>query len=113
MSKNLGDLKIAIEAHLAAETGGAATVRALDPLGGGACQDNYRVEVTLTAGELAGDHLLVLRSDAVRSLPGSIHRGDEFAVITAAVRASVKTPTARFLAKDLVRPGAYAYFLDW
>lgn len=113
MSKNPDDLKAAIEAHLAAETGGPAAVRALEPLGGGACQDNYRVEVTLAAGELAGDHTLVLRSDAVRSLPGSINRKDEFAVISAAVRAGVKTPKARFLAQDLVRPGAYAYFLDW
>jgi aminoglycoside phosphotransferase (APT) family kinase protein len=113
MAKNPGDLKAAIEAHLAAETGGAVTVRALEPLGGGACQDNYRVEITLAAGDRAGDHVLVLRSDAVRSLPGSINRKDEFAVIGAAVRAGVKTPTARWLACDLVRPGAYAYFLDW
>jgi aminoglycoside phosphotransferase (APT) family kinase protein len=113
MSKNPDDLKASIEAHLAAETGENAAVRALEPLGGGACQDNYRVEVTLAAGELAGDHTLVLRSDAVRSLPGSIDRQDEFAVIGAAVRAGVKTPKARFLARDLVRPGAYAYFLDW
>lgn len=113
MAKNPDDLRAAIEAHLAAETGGPVTVRALEPLGGGACQDNYRVEVTLTAGERAGEHTLVLRSDAVRSLPGSIDRKDEFAVIGAAVRAGVKTPAARYLARDLVRPGAYAYFLDW
>lgn len=113
MSKNPDDLKAAIEAHLAAETGGPVTVRALEPLGGGACQDNYRVDVTLTAGEFAGDHALVLRSDAVRSLPGSINRKDEFAVINAAMRAGVTTPKARFLAQDLVRPGAHAYFLDW
>ena len=113
MSKSPGNLKMAIEAHLATATGSAVTVRALEPLGGGACQDNYRVEVTGGAGELAGDHVLVLRSDAVRSLPGSIDRKHEFAVIGAAVRAAVKTPRARFLAEDLVRPGAYAYFLDW
>ena len=113
MSKNPDDLKAAIEAHLGAATGHPVTVRALEPLGGGACQDNYRVDVTFVAGEIARDHALVLRSDAVRSLPGSINRADEFAVITAAVRAGVKTPTARFLAHDLVRSGAYAYFLDW
>ena len=113
MSKKPDDLKAAIEAHLAAETGGPVTVRALEPLGGGACQDNYRVDVTFAAGELVGDRVLVLRSDAVRSLPGSINRKDEFAVINAAVRAGVKAPAARFLAHDLVRPGAHAYFLDW
>jgi aminoglycoside phosphotransferase (APT) family kinase protein len=113
MSKKPDDLKVAIEAHLTAATGGPATVRALEPLGGGACQDNYRVDLTLAAGEIAGDRTLVLRSDAVRSLPGSINRAEEFAVINAAVRAGVKTPTARYLARDLVRPGAHAYFLDW
>ena len=113
MSKKPDDLKAAIEAHLTAATGGPATVRALEPLGGGACQDNYRVDLTLAAGEIAGDRTLVLRSDAVRSLPGSVNRAEEFAVINAAVRAGVKTPTARYLARDLVRPGAHAYFLDW
>lgn len=113
MSKKPDDLKIAIEAHLGVATGHPATVRALEALGGGACQDNYRVDVTFSAGELAGDRMLVLRSDAVRSLPGSINREDEFAVINAAMRAGVKTPAARFLAHDLVRPGSHAYFLDW
>lgn len=109
MPNPLDELSRAIEAHLAAATGGAATVRAIEPLGGGACQDNYRVDVTLAGA----DRALVLRSDARTSLPGSIDRNAEFAVIGAAVEAGVKTPAARWLARDLVRPGAWAYFLDW
>ena len=113
MSNQLDELRGAIEAHLSAASGGVAIIRAIEPLTGGACQDNYRVDVTLDGGERPGDHVLVLRSDAKKSLPGSLDRRAEFSVIAAAVAAGVKTPTARWLAQGLVRRGAWAYFLDW
>ncbi len=113
MPAALDVLRARIEEHLAAETGGRAVVKALAPLGGGACQDNYEVRVDLESGALAGDRRLVLRSDAVQSLPGSIDRRQEFEVIVAAVAAGVKTPAARWLGRGLVRDGAWAYFLDW
>src|SRR5262249_29740366 len=56
---------------------------------------------------------MVLRSDARQSLPASIGRLEEFAVVRAAAAAGVLTPNARWLAADLVRDGAYAYFMDW
>jgi aminoglycoside phosphotransferase (APT) family kinase protein len=108
-----GDLQGTIERFLSAETAAPVRVREVSPLGGGACQDNYRVEAVFEGGPLAGDRRLVLRSDARRSLPGSIDRRVELAVITAAVQAGVKTPPARLLSRGLVREGAWAYFLDW
>lgn len=113
MTQTLAALARKIESALAERTGGPVAVRDLAALPGGACQDNYRVDVNLAAGSLAGDRRFVLRSDARRSLPGSIGRRDEFAVVTAAVGAGVRTPQARWLTPDLVRPGAFAYFLDW
>lgn len=107
------DLRGRIEAHLARETGGRVVVRAIAPLAGGACQDNFAVDLTLEAGELAGERRLALRSDARSSLPGSIDRRREFRVIEAAAAAGVRTPRARWLAEGLVRAGAAAYFLDW
>lgn len=98
-----------IEAHIEAATGAPAAVTRLVPLAGGACQDNFRVDVTLTDGQ----HRLALRSDAKKALPGSIDRATERAVIEAAVAAGVQTPAARWPARDLVRPGATAYFMDW
>src|SRR5689334_17693733 len=109
----LDSLKGAIESRIAVETGGPVTVRALQPLSGGACQDNYRIELELAAGPLAGQRTMVLRSDARSSLPGSLGRKVEFAVIRAAVASGVKTPQAHWLLADLVRPGAYAYFMDF
>jgi len=98
-----------IGAHLQAETGGAVKLSALQPLAGGACQDNWRVEV-----ELGGaPRRFVLRSDSKTSLPGSLGRRVELEVVRAAAQAGVKTPEPRWPKDGLVRDGAYAYFLDW
>lgn len=86
-----------------------ATLTSVRPLHGGACQENFKVELTLAGAPLT----LALRSDAKTSLPGSIRRRQEFAVIEAATGAGVKTPAARWFTPDLVREGADAYFLDW
>lgn len=107
------ELRRRIEAHLSAATAGPVTVSRLVPLPGGACNENYIVEAAFTAGELAGPRRLVLRSDAPTSLPGSLDRAREHAVVCAAVEAGVRTPRARFLGRGLVREGAFAYFLDW
>lgn len=109
----LVDLGARVTAHLSACSDGPVTLQGLAPLGGGACQDLYRVDVTFSAGPLSGARRLVLRSDARQSLPGSLNRRQEFAVINAAAAAGVRTPAARFLADGLVRPGASAYFLDF
>jgi aminoglycoside phosphotransferase (APT) family kinase protein len=98
-----------IEAISAALAPHGATLISCKPLYGGACQENFRVELSLDGQPLT----LALRSDAATSLPGSLRRRDEFAVLQAAVAAQVKTPAARWLTADLLRQGADAYFLDW
>lgn len=113
MAEALDALQTKIEAVLSAQTGGEVRVKALRPLGGGACQDNYRVELSFAQGELRGDRRMVLRSDARKSLPGSLGRRDEYEVVRAAVDAGVRTPAARWLTEGLVRDGAWAYFMDW
>ena len=99
MEIELSELRTRVQAHLGVE------VKSFERLPGGACQDNFRVETT--------DGRFVLRSDAASSLPRSLKRSEEWPVINAAVAAGVKTPQARWLARDLVRPGSTAYFLDW
>ena len=54
-----------------------ATLQEVKPLHGGACQENFRVELTIDGAPLR----LALRSDAPTSLPGSLKRRAEFAVI--------------------------------
>lgn len=91
------------------EVGPIDRVERLQPLLGGACQDNFSLEV-LRAGTV---ERLVLRSDAATSLPGSLPRHHEYAVIGVARQVGVPTPQARWLTPDLLRDGAWAYFLDW
>lgn len=86
-----------------------ATLVGVKPLHGGACQENFKVELSVDGRPLT----LALRSDAKTSLPNSIPRLAEFAVIEAAVAHGVKTPAAKWLTRDLLRPGANAYFLEW
>lgn len=95
-------IRRAVEVH-------GATLRSVKPLHGGACQENFKVELSTNGTPLT----LALRSDAKTSLPGSLRRRAEFAVIEAAVKAGVKTPPVRWLSPDLLREGADAYFLDW
>ncbi len=95
-------IRTALAAH-------GATLTSVKPLHGGACQENFKVELTVDGKA----QTMALRSDAKSSLPGSIHRKAEFSVIEAATRAGVKTPAARWLSLDLLRQGADAYFLDW
>lgn len=109
----MGALRSAIEQQLARETGGPVEVERITPLVGGACQDNFRVELRLERGALSGRHRLVLRSDALGSLPGSLGRSSEHAVIRAATAHGVRTPRVHWLIPGLVRAGADAYFMDW
>jgi len=113
MSEALSALQQQIEKVLSEQSGGEVKVKELRPLGGGACQDNYRVELSFAQGALKGDRRMVLRSDARASLPGSLGRRQEFEVVCAAASAGVKTAQARWLTQSLVREGAWAYFLDW
>jgi aminoglycoside phosphotransferase (APT) family kinase protein len=102
MDERIERIRAALSRH-------GATLQDVKPLHGGACQENFRVELTLDATPLR----LALRSDAPTSLPGSIKRKAEFAVINAAVSAGVKTPAVRWLETSLLREGSDAYFLDW
>lgn len=102
MDERTDRIRKVVEAH-------GASVTSVQPLFGGACQENFRVDLQLDGQSLR----LALRSDAPSSLPGSIRRRDEYAVIDVAVKAGVQTPKARWLSEGLLRDGADAYFLDW
>lgn len=112
----LDALAAAVVSHLQHASGGEVRLLDLRVLAGGACQDNFRVDAWIDRpadGGAAGERTFVLRSDATRSLPGSIPRRVEGRVIAAARQAGVRTPAARYPAEDLLRPGASAYFMDF
>ena len=79
-----------------------ATLQEVKPLHGGACQENFRVELTVDGAPLR----LALRSDAIRSLPSSIKRRAEFAVINAAVKVGVN-------GKDVVELIVWSFASVW
>ncbi|MCB1173511.1 MAG: phosphotransferase family protein [Leptospiraceae bacterium] len=60
--------------------------------GGGACQDNYALDLQVDRGEFEGEHALVLRTDKGSSLFASISKQDEFGVTELAWQNGVRTP---------------------
>jgi aminoglycoside phosphotransferase (APT) family kinase protein len=94
-----------VESALREQTGLDLRVAGLTPLHGGACQDNVALDVDLDGTR----HALVLRGDSPSSLPGSLGRKDEFAVVAAAAKAGVETPEPRWLVRGALRDDAYAY----
>ena len=107
----MSDLSAARDAIAAAVQTHApgAEVTGIKPLVGGACQDNVRVDL-LIDGEPSR---LVVRSDAASGIPGTIDRAREYNVMQAAAAAGVQTPGVHWLTEGLLRPGAWAYFMDW
>ncbi|MDP3277714.1 MAG: phosphotransferase family protein [Deltaproteobacteria bacterium] len=102
-------LSARVSQYLAERSGGTVDTLHIEPLAGGACQDNYVLNAVIDGVA----HKMVLRSDAVRSLPGSLKRDAEFAVIQAAKSVHVRTPAVRWLADGLLHPGRFAYVMDW
>ncbi len=115
MARNidLEDLQARVTAHVAEQVGAPVHVRGVKALAGGACQDNLRIDLEVTAGPQQGDHRLVLRSDAAALLAGTLDRRREFPLIQRAVEAGVFTPPVRWLGEGVVRDGAWAYFMDF
>lgn len=105
-------LQARIEPRLSAALGRPVRVLSLAPLAGGACQDNFVLEIADDANTSASRRC-VLRSDALSSLPGSLDRRREFTVVALAHERGVRTAAPSGLAADLVRDGASGYLLEW
>jgi len=89
-----------LEGWLCEAAGGAARIVALDPLAGGAIQENWALDVAVADGPWAGEHRLVLRRDAPSAVAVSHGRAEEFALLKAAHRAGVRVPTPCLLCED-------------
>ncbi len=93
-----------------------ATVQDIRRLGHGAHStfpDSWKVTLAVGAGDAATTEELVLRGDAGPSLPGTLDRAEEYAVVLAATAAGVKTPVPRWLLRGLTRDGASSYFVPY
>ncbi|MEK7246823.1 MAG: phosphotransferase family protein [Pseudomonadota bacterium] len=79
---------------------GRVRVIALDPLAGGAIQDNRLLLAEIEGGAFAGKLDAVLRMDAPSRLAASHDRAAEFAILQCAHRAGVKAPEPLWLCTD-------------
>jgi len=70
------------------------------PLTGGAIQENWLLEVEVSGGPAPGRHEWVLRTDAPSGVAVSLTRAEEFAVVRAAMAASVTVPEPLWLCAD-------------
>lgn len=66
-------------------------------LGGGAIQHNWALDLVILGGSFAGEHHLVLRSDAPSGIAESWGKAEEFAILRAAFKAGVKAPEPLWL----------------
>lgn len=81
-------------------------------LTGGACQDNYLVDLSVSQGEFKGKHELVMRTDKGGSLFSSLSRMDEYQVCKAVHDAGVTTPSPTLLETDASFLGHPFYFMQ-
>ncbi|MGY8993723.1 MAG: phosphotransferase family protein [Rhodospirillales bacterium] len=76
------------------------SITALEPLSGGAIQENWRLEADVIGGPHAGRLVAVLRTDAPSVVAESRGRAEEFALLRAAFAAGVIVPEPLWLAAD-------------
>ncbi len=65
-------------------------------MSGGACQDNFWLDLKVKQGDFAGEHELVLRTDKAASIESSLTRRQEFRVAALAHQAGALTPNPRW-----------------
>lgn len=92
----------------------AVAITASHLLSGGAVQENWRIDVTVSDGAHAGCQTWVLRTDGAQRLSVSIDRDAEFAAIAAAATAGVPValPIARCTDASVIgRPFLIQHFI--
>jgi aminoglycoside phosphotransferase (APT) family kinase protein len=103
----------ALRDRLPALLGGAVDLTALAPLHGGVGQENFRLEVDIDGGPLAGHHRFALRGDALQPTPNVVSRAREALVIEAVHGVGVRTPRVHGVLRDLFGVGLDAYVADF
>ncbi|PUA20222.1 phosphotransferase family protein [Glaciimonas sp. PCH181] len=75
-------------------------IEILQRLSGGAIQENWLMVVQVSDGPYQGAQRWVLRTDALSSVPVSLSRAQEFAVLRVAYDAGVKAPKVLWCCQD-------------
>lgn len=112
MNLTKDELKLKLESYLSERLSGNSNVTSMIPLSGGACQDNYLLDLKVEGGEFSGEHRLVFRTDKGASLLASLSRIDEFKVCELTSKNGVKTPKPYWLETDKDVIGSPFYFME-
>ncbi len=112
MELSLDELKGKLESYLGNRLGGTARIDRMFSLSGGACQDNYLVDLEMQGGNEPGNYELVMRTDKGGALLSSLNRVDEFAVVKMAHDSGVFTPQPYWLEADANVIGNPFYFMQ-
>lgn len=84
-------------------------VTGLEPLSGGAIQENWLASVEIEGGELSGQKHLVLRKNAAATIAASHGRAEEFLLLTLAHAGGVAVPRpVAFCSDEVVLGGPFA-----
>src|SRR5579859_8153264 len=92
----LDHLRDRLQPYLTERLGAPVSITSITRLIGGACQDNYGLDLQIDDSAPAA---YVLRTDKGKALSGSLSRAVEYKVVEAAHRARVRTP-APFLLEE-------------
>ena len=87
-------------------------VTRFERMGGGAIQDNYRLDVDVRGGPWQGDHAWVLRRNAPSQVAASLSRRAEFDVLQRVQHAGVFAPAPLFLCTDPAVLGSEFFVME-
>ncbi len=76
------------------------TVAGLQPLTGGAIQENWKFDCVIEGGPWQGSHVFVLRSDAPSVVASSLSRSQEYAILRVAFTGGISVPEPLWLCDD-------------
>lgn len=101
-----------LERFIAARSGADdARINRNDLLVGGAIQENRALDVEIVGGESSGFHELVLRTEALSSVPETRSLGQQFAMLSAAHQAGVTVPEPLWYCDDVTVTGRPFYVM--
>ncbi|XDD46346.1 phosphotransferase family protein [Leptospira sp. WS39.C2] len=105
---DIRELQEKVELHLTSVWNEPVKVTEIYHLSGGACQDNYAIELHSKSSVKS----VVLRTDKGGSLLSSLSKRDEFKVAELVYKAGVKTPTPVYLEEESSVIGAPFFLME-
>lgn len=103
---NAADTRVRIEAFLRSAAGAdGVRITRLERLSGGAIQENWALDATVTGGAWSGAQEWVLRTDAAARVEVSLKRSEEFQILQVVHAAGLSAPRPLWLCNDTAVTG--------